>query len=86
MDTTNLILSKFELVSTAVKGATSNEKSWLDQMKQRIENRSSGFDPRAVVEECANAAKQGKGIGRGMIFGSLKSAGFGPLLACEQLF
>lgn len=87
----NFHLSDSELVSTLEVGASSNELDWLGQMKERIENRCRGFDPRAIVQDCALVAAtqgngKGKGIARGMIFSSLKSAGFGPLLACEQLF
>lgn len=74
-----------ELVPTAGVRGPSDGADWLSQIRNRIENSGSGFDPRALVEDCANASKEGRGISRGLIFSSLKAAGFGPLLACEQL-
>lgn len=59
--------------------------NWLSTLQNRIENGVRGFDATAVVEDCATAAKRGKSLSRGLIFGSLKAAGVGPLLLCDKL-
>lgn len=57
---------------------------WFGKLQNRIENGVRGFDPTAVVEDCAAAAKHGNNFSRSLIFASLKAAGMGPLLMCDK--
>lgn len=61
------------------------EMNWLSTLQQRIENGVRGFDATYLVDDCAAASKRGTNLARGLIFGSLKAAGVGPLLLCDKL-